>query len=382
MNFQKLKDFIASMPSRGFPACDLSIAKDGKEIFRATSGFSDAAGKKPVTSEDMYWVFSISKIATCIAAMRLVEEGKLSLDDPVGKYLPAYAALTVKDADGSVRAARTSMTVLHLFTMTGGLDYDAEKGTLKAFRASHPHMTTREFVDELARQPLNFDPGTHYAYSLCHDVLGAVVEAVSGMRFADYMQKHLFDPLGMKDTHYHLPEEKRSRLSAVYHFCHGTYQSVHLPDYTIPSYRYSDCFDSGGAGLATTVNDYMKLLSALACGGTSPEGYRVLRPETVAMLGRGFLSDAVRADFMPTRLYGYSWGLCGRVHLEPHLSMARSPVGEFGWDGAAASFAMVDATNRVSLFFATEVLGCDYAYHAIHPLLRDLAYEGMEGAEG
>ena len=238
-------------------------------------------------------------------------------------------------------------------------------------------MTTREFVDELARQPLNFDPGTHYAYSLCHDVLAAVVEAASGMRFADYMQVNVFDPLGMNDTHYHIPEEKRPRLSAVYQFRHGVYQAKHLPNYTVPSYRYSDCYDSGGAGLVTSVNDYMKLLTTLSLGGTSPDGYQLLKPQTVAMLGQGFLPDDARADFNPTRLYGYSWGLCGRVHLEPHLSFARSPIGEFGWDGAAASFALVDATNRVSIFFATEVMGCNYAYHAIHPLLRDLAYEGL-----
>ena len=377
MNFQALNDLITSLPSRGFPACDISVAKDGKEVFRASAGYSDAEKTKPVTDKDLYWVFSISKIATCIAAMRLVEDGTIALDDPVSKFLPAYEKLTVKDSDGSIRPAKNPMTVLHLFTMTGGLDYNADKGTLREFRASHPHMTTREFVDELARQPLNFDPGTHYAYSLCHDVLAAVVEAASGMRFADYMQVNVFDPLGMNDTHYHIPEEKRPRLSAVYQFRHGVYQAKHLPNYTVPSYRYSDCYDSGGAGLVTSVNDYMKLLTTLALGGTSPDGYQLLKPQTVAMLGQGFLPDDARADFNPTRLYGYSWGLCGRVHLEPHLSFARSPIGEFGWDGAAASFALVDATNRVSIFFATEVMGCNYAYHAIHPLLRDLAYEGL-----
>ena len=377
MNFEKLEALIASLPSRGFPACDISVAKDGKEVFRASAGYSDAEKTKAVSPDDMYWVFSISKIATCIAAMRLVEEGRIALDAPVSEYLPAYADLTVKERDGSIRPAKNPMTVLHLFTMTGGLDYNADKGTLKDFRAAHPHMTTREFVDELARQPLEFDPGTHFAYSLCHDVLAVVVEAVSGMRFADYMQTYIFDPLGMKDTHYHLPEEKRERLSAVYQFRHGLYRADHLPDYRIPSYRYSDRYDSGGAGLATTVDDYMKLLGALACGGTSPNGYRLLNPETVAMLGKGFLNDSARADFMPNRLYGYSWGLCGRVHLEPHLSDSRSAIGEFGWDGAAASFGLVDATNRVSIFFATEVLGCTYAYCAIHPMLRDLAYEGL-----
>ena len=377
MNFQKLNNLIASLPSRGFPACDISVAQNGVEVFRASAGYADAAKTRPVSANDLYWVFSISKIATCIAAMRLVEEGKIDLYAPVSDYLPSYKDLTVKHRDGSIQPAKNAMTVLHLFTMTGGLDYDANKGTLKNFRAAHPHMTTREFVDELAKQPLNFEPGTHYAYSLCHDVLAVVVEVASGMRFADYMQKYIFDPLGMNDTHYHLPEEKRERLSAVYQYCHGLWTAEYLPGYQIPVYRYSDRYDSGGAGLATSVDDYMKLMSALACGGTSPNGYRVLNPETVEMLGRGYLPESVRPDFNPTRLYGYSWGLCGRAHVEPHVSGARSAKGEFGWDGAAASFALADPTNRVSLFFATEVLGCNYAYHAIHPLLRDLAYEGL-----
>lgn len=377
MSFQKLKAVIDSLPNRGFPACDISVAKDGVEVFRASAGYSDAAQTKPVTANDLYWVFSISKIATCIAAMRLVEEGKIELHAPVSRYLPVYGNLNVKHGDGSIRPAEREMTILHLFTMTGGLDYDAEKGTLKSFREAHPHMTTREFVDELAKQPLNFEPGTHYAYSLCHDVLAAVVEEVSGMRFADYMRAHIFAPLGMNDTHYHLPKEKFDRLSAVYRYHHGMYRAEYLPDYHVPSYRYSDCYDSGGAGLATSVDDYMKLLSALACGGTSKGGYRVLNPETVAMLGKGFLCDSAREDFLQTRLYGYSWGLCGRAHLEPHISDARSAVGEFGWDGAAAAFGLVDPTNRVSLFFATEVMGSNYAYHHIHPLLRDLAYEGL-----
>ncbi|MBQ8310382.1 MAG: beta-lactamase family protein [Clostridia bacterium] len=377
MNFQKLKDLIASLPGRGFPASDISVARDGVEVFRASAGYADAEMTRSVTRDDIYWVFSISKIATCIAAMRLVEEGRIDLYAPVSRYLPAYGTLTVQHADGSVHPAQNEMTVLHLFTMTGGLDYNGEKGTLNAFRASHPHMTTREFVDELAKQPLCFEPGTQFAYSLCHDVLAAVVEAVSGVRFADYMREQIFAPLGMNDTHYHLPEEKRDRLTAVYRYRHGVHRAEHLPDYRVPTYRYSDCYDSGGAGLATSVDDYMKLLGSLACGGTSPNGYRVLNPETVAMLGQGFLSDAIRETFMPTRLYGYSWGLCGRAHVDPHISDARSAKGEFGWDGAAASYALVDPSNRVSIFFATEVLGSNYAYHYLHPLLRDLAYEGL-----
>lgn len=377
MNFEKLDRFVESLPSRGFPACDISVAKDGKEVHRFRCGYADAEKTRPVTERDLYWVFSVSKVTTCIAAMRLVEEGKLALDAPVAAYLPSFAHPTVRHRDGSVIPATETMTVRHLFTMTAGFDYNATKEHLGAFRQAHPHMTTRQFVDELIRCPLCFEPGTQYMYSLCHDVLAAVAEEVAELRFADYVKQVLFDPLGMENTGFHIPEEKKPLLTAVYQYTHGLHTATHLPEYREPTYRYSDCYDSGGAGLYTSVDDQMRLLSALACNGTAPNGYRVLAPETVAMLGVGQLSDRIRKDFQSSRLYGYSWGLCGRAHIDPLISGARSAKGEFGWDGAAAAFALADPTNRVSLFFATEVLGSNYAYHFVHPRLRDLAYEGL-----
>jgi CubicO group peptidase (beta-lactamase class C family) len=137
----------------------------------------------------------------------------------------------------------------------------------------------------------------------------------------------------------------------------------------------SDSYDSGGAGLFSCVNDQMKMLSTLACGGTAPNGYRLLSPESIGMMGKNELSDSARIDFMPGRLYGYSWGLCGRAHINKKISRARSAEGEFGWDGAAGAFALVDPINRVSMYFGMEVLGCVYSYNKLFPDLRDLGYE-------
>lgn len=377
-SFSGLTKFLDECPARGFPAVDVSIAKDGKEIYRHAAGFSDGAKKTPVSPDDLYYFFSISKITTCIAAMRLVERGIIALDDPVSKYLPAYKDLFVKQGNAIARAQNV-MTVRHLFAMTGGVDYDIGKvisafGTEKAATVG-----TVEFVSKLAAFPLDFEPGTKYAYSLCHDILAAVVEVASGERFADYVRKNIFDPLGMKDTTYHFdPAKTEKKLTAMYRAIPCGRRVKEIPcenGYYIVNPNY----DSGGAGLCGTAGDQSKLLAAVANDGRSKDGYQLLKPETVKLLTVGQLCDSAQETFHRDRLYGYSWGLCGRVHLDPLLSGSKAPVGEFGWDGAAAAYGLMDPINRVSLFFATEVMGCAYAYNYIHPTIKELMYEGLEG---
>ena len=130
MNFSKLDAFMKTMPERGIPGCELAVAKDGEIVYRTSVGFADAAKTKPASKNDLYWIFSATKVITCIAAMRLVEEGKIALDDPVSKYIPEYATMTVKQADGKIVPAKTQMTILHLFTMTGGMTYERKSPSL------------------------------------------------------------------------------------------------------------------------------------------------------------------------------------------------------------------------------------------------------------
>ncbi|MCQ2427885.1 MAG: beta-lactamase family protein, partial [Clostridia bacterium] len=145
----------------------------------------------------------------------------------------------------------------------------------------------------------------------------------------------------------------------------------------VNSYVISDCYDSGGAGIVSSPDEYVKLISALACSGCVPGGNRILKPETVAMMQKNYLVPAAMADFVSWRLYGYGWGLCGRVHIDPEFSMSKSPVGEFGWDGAAGAFVMADPENRIGLYFATHTIGSSYAYREIHPRLRTRKTKGM-----
>ena len=375
MNFQKLEAFLDTLPQKGLPACSLIVTHKGKEVYSHSAGFSDLEKTKPADVNDLYWVCSISKVTTCVAAMQLVEKGILKLDDPVGKYLPAFSELYVRSKDKkTVTPAENTLTVEHLFTMTGGFGYDINSEALKAVRAD-PNASTQEVVNALAKEALNFEPGTHFRYSLCHDILAAVVEVASGMLFRDYLKKFLFDPLGMKDTGFHLPAELADRMTTMYDYTHGV--STSRPIECKNKYCLTDNYDSGGAGLYTSPADQIKLLTALANGGKAPDGTQILSPETIAMMGENRLCDAARADFMPSRLYGYSWGLCGRVHVDPFLSDSRSAKGEFGWDGATGSFAMVDPTNEVALYFGLHVFSCQFVYHHVHPLLRDMTYEAL-----
>lgn len=380
MDFCKLDNLIDALPSRGFPAVDFAVTLKGELVYRRSVGYSDFEQTKPVSPTDLYQLYSISKVTTCVAAMRLVEEGKIALDDPVSKYLPAYADLTVRQADGTVAPAKNPMTILHLFTMTGGMDYDLHSKPLQEARDRNPHITTLEAVNAMAKNPLFFEPGTHYRYSLCHDVLAAVVEVAGGMRFADYVQKTILDPLGMKDSGYHISEQDRPRLTAAYRHVGALMRAV--PDREPAPYGcsfiLSDRYDSGGAGMHGTLDDQLTLMTTLANGGTAKNGYRLLKPETVAMMQVGRLAESARPDFGTSRLIGYDWGLCGRVLVHPEFADVKSSIGEFGWDGAANSFSLADPAAGVALFFATEVASSAYGYHYVHPKLRDLTYEALK----
>ena len=376
MNFTKLTEFLNDFPKRGLPEVDLAVTLNGEEVYRNLVGFSDAEKTKPASHDDLYWIYSTSKVITCTAAMRLVEEGKISLDDPVSKYLPAFQDLTVQQEDGSVKPAENVMTIEHLFLMAGGLDYDMQTPALVALAHRKPDASTAELCNEMARKPLHFEPGTHYLYSLCHDVLGAVVEVVSGMTLGAYMKKYIFDPLGMTDTGFRPTEEQKSRIVDLYRFESGS-GTAEKVDNTM-RLRLVPNYESGGGGLFSKTDDYIRLVTCLANGGKTKDGYQLLRPETIAMMEVPRLVPAAVTDMVNSRLHGYSWGLCGRVHVNPVYSLSKSPVGEFGWDSAGAAFAMVDTKNHVGLYLACHVLNCNYAYHILHPMMRNLVYEGLE----
>lgn len=376
MNFSRLDQVMEDMPKRGIPACELAVSYKGETVYRKSVGYADHENTRPASPDDIYWIYSCTKVVTCVAAMRLVENGTIKLDDPVSKYLPEFANLKIKDKKtGNVSDAKNTMTVQHLFTMMGGLDYNFKAEPIaKAIQAEG--ADTLSIVRSMAEVPLQFEPGENYTYSLCHDVLGAVVEIASGMKLSEYLQKNVFDPLGMKDIGFRPSEEQKKRFSAQYNYHNGSNYSTPVP--TGNPYAFTPDYDSGGAGLFSTVDEYMKMITVLANGGTTKDGYVLLRPESIEMMGKNLLNEAGRSSFVGGRRYGYGWGLCGRAHVDPTVSFMRTSVGEFGWDGAAGAFCMVDPKKNIALYFGTHLFGFGYGYDRLHWKLLNLAIEAIE----
>ena len=375
MNFTPLTSYLDTLHTVGVPGCDLVIYKDHEPIYRHMAGFRDAANTEPMRGDETYILFSCTKVFTTCAAMQLIERGALGLDDPVSDYLPAYARLTVRDGD-AVRPAKTVMTVRHLMSMQSGLDYDMDTPTpRKVLQETNGQATTRQLVEARAKDPLCFDPGTDFLYSLSHDALAAVIEVASGMRFSEYLKKNIFDPLGLTTIGFQLKPEDRARMCAEYEYSDEKQAIVLCPE-PENNYRYSPNYESGGAGLASDVKDYIAFVDALACGGVGKNGAKILSPQMMQLWSANQLGPKSRATFDQWNRRGYSYALGVRTRVDTSVG-GRGQIGEFGWDGAAGAWAMIDPVNHVSAFFAEHVRNYGYNYDVIHPTIRDLIYLGI-----
>ena len=374
MDFTELTAYLDSIPALGVPGCDMAVYQNHKLLYRHSAGFRDAAKTQSVRPDDTYWLFSCTKLFTTCAVMQLIEQGKINLDDPVSAYLPAYARMTVKDGDG-VRPAKRVMTIRHLMSMQSGLNYNLEAPSIKAaLKETNRQANTRQIVDALAKEPLEFDPGDDFLYSLSHDVLGAVIEVVSGKTFGEYLQENIFAPLGLDTLSFALTPELRKRQAVqMMHHEDGAFTPMDPDD---NCYRLTLNYESGGAGLIGDVKNLITFLDAVACDGTSADGKKIVSPKMIQLWSANQLGPKARASFDTWNRKGYSYGLGVRTRVDNSLG-GRGQQVEFGWDGAAGSWAVIDPVNHLSAFFAMHVRSFGYAYDVIHPTLRDLLYKGL-----
>lgn len=373
MNFQPVIEYIENVlrAEKGVPGCDLKIMRGHETLFRYQSGFHDYDAVRPVCGNELYFMYSCTKPITCTAAMQLVEQGKLELDAPVSRYLPEYGnAFLIKD--GAAVPVSRPITVRHLFTMSAGLSYNRETAPILQTIAEDPHASTQKLVNSFIRSPLSFEPGERFQYSLCHDVLAAVIEVVSGLSFSDYLQKNIFDPLGMADTGFCVPEAKRHRLAAQY-TCPQPGTILRAP--MTNSFQLTDRYESGGAGLYSCVEDYSRFSDAMANGGVGITGAQILKPETIDLLRTEQMSSYVmNNNFSTAAGPGYGYGLGVRT-LISKAEGQRSSLGEFGWDGAAGSYLLIDPAVGLSIVFGMHVLSWPNCIGCGHAPIRDMTYD-------
>jgi CubicO group peptidase (beta-lactamase class C family) len=343
-------------------------------VFRYRNGYADLEAKIPAVDRQIINLYSLTKILTCTAALQLVEKGFMLLDDPLSAYLPEYAEMTVKktlpNGEITLDKAERPIRVRDLFCMTAGFSYNLGAPSLKeAVQRTEGRLTTREFAAALAKEPLLFEPGTRWNYSLCHDVLAALIEVVDGRRFSDYVRDEITGPLGMQDTGFRLSEEQRTRLAPQYEYDDSLGKPVRKEG---NGFRIGTEFESGGAGLMSTVSDFTLFLNALANQGTSPEGVRILSPSGVDLMRTDHLTESMRADFSWVQLAGYGYGLGVRTHISKAASGSLSTLGEFGWSGAAGCLAIMDPAAQLTVMYAQHMMNNQEPY--IHPRLKNIVY--------
>ncbi|MBR4941414.1 MAG: serine hydrolase, partial [Clostridia bacterium] len=257
----------------------------------------------------------------------------------------------------------------------------------KAFESNGGKLTTLQAMKCPASDPLSFEPGTHWQYSMSHDVLAAVVEIVSGKRFSDYVRDNIFQPLGMNESFYHATPEIAAGMAEQYIFRDsdetdiGKLQTSHVNYFSggkavnvgkTRSDGFGPDFDSGGAGIITSVPDYSKLCAALARKGRGANGEVILSPGTVELLRTNQLSPELLQDFNWEHLKGYGYGLGVRTLMDKAASGSTGNVGEFGWGGAAGATVLVDPDMGLSVFYAHHMLNPQETYY--QPRLRNVVY--------
>lgn len=351
--FERVIAFTDSFLDKGIPGYDIMICKDGQCVLRHWNGFSDLENKIPMNGKEHYDIYSCSKLITCTAALQLWEQGKFQLTDRLSDYMPEFKNMTVQTEQGIV-PAKNPILIQHLFEMTAGFSYDMNSTAVQACRAdTEGRCPTRSFMLYLAKEPLLFEPGDQYHYSLCHDVLSALVEVLSGQKFEHYVQQHIFDPVGMRESAF-----LARPVAAKYLYNADT---CRLKPITRNGYRIGTEYASGGAGAVSTVEDYVAFAEALRTG-------KLLKPETLRLMSTDRLSEHQRRTFtIPTAGYG----------LGVRTPREGFPFTEFGWGGAAGAYIAIDPVHNLTVFYAQHVLKSPI--QALRSGIYTLIYEELTG---
>lgn len=379
MDFTMLREYLDRAVRERVPGVDCAVNYKGERVFRYSAGLGDIASGSPVARDSLYNIYSMSKVVTCAAALQLFERGAYLLDDPAGDYIPEFndAVVRVKNPDGTTgtEPCTRKITVRDLFTMSAGFTYNPNVPSVRELREkTGGDFGTQDFIKALLREPLAFQPGSRWSYSLCHDALGALIEVWSGMPFGEYLAKNIFGPCGMSDTGFALPPEKEARFASQYRRTENPHGYEFVGN--VNTFRYSGRYESGGAGLISTVDDYSRFAEALAHGGVAATGERILSSRTINLM-RGNQIEEHRLGIYRDSLSksGYGYGLGVRTMMSPELAGSLSPVGEFGWSGAAGSYVLIDPDNSLTLVYFQHLLNCQNAI--IHPRLRSALYAGL-----
>ena len=382
---ERMDELLNDIVKDGPVGCACVVTQDGNELYKRMSGLADLATNKPITEETIYRIYSMTKVVTVTAALMLYERGKFLLTDPLEMYLPEFAQMQVFRTDGDNHIyqspAKHSIQIKDLFTMTSGITYPGENNETEKLLAKKMEqlekegreLTTRGLSKLIASIPLAFDPGERWHYGMSHDVLGALIEAVSGQRLGDFFRKEIFNPLQMNDTSFRIREGKEEHVCTFYRIDND---GEKFADDTLDRHIQPDSlFDSGGGGLLSTLDDYSKFVQMLANGGEL-NGARIIGRKTIELMASDHLTDHNRHTFNWPHFKGYSYGLGVRVLVNPQAGGINGTIGEFGWPGMLGTWTLIDPKEKLSAVYMQQLLPSFEPVN--HPKIRQVIYGTLE----
>lgn len=391
MNTEKLK-YLSSVineeiDSNKISGASTAIVKDGKVIFREEYGYADIEKGKKMDKDTIFRLFSLTKPITATAAMILFERGIIDLETPVKNYINGFENMFVIK-DGEYIPANSDITLNHLLNMTAGMVYGGdwcESGAqmqklydeLKIRMADGEEFTTMQIAEFLAQKPLMFHPGESWTYGTCADVMGAVIEKVSGMKFSEFLKKEIFDPLEMNDTGFYIPSQKYDRLAQIYYYDEAEKESKVFNDFhlLLTNYKKPPAFESGGAGLVSTLDDYIKFTGMLL-GKGEYNGKRILGRKTVEYMTSDQLTEWQKPALYYGATKGYGYGNYLRVLTDKAAASTNASLGEYGWDGWTGDYVTISPEdNMIFLYF---IQRCGAGCNETTRKLRQIVYGALK----
>jgi CubicO group peptidase (beta-lactamase class C family) len=355
------------------------VARKGKVVHLEATGSRDMQAGLPMTEDTIFRIYSMSKPITAVAALTLWEQGRFHMDEPISKYLPELKNLKVYvsgEGDEAVfEDAKTPIKIMDLFLHTAGFSYGFTQSEVDKLYQKSPLFSGKvkreELLNEVAKLPLNHQPGTAWNYSISTDIIGFLVERLSGQTLGEYMQQHIFKPLKMNDTGFYVQADKLSRFMQVYTL-NKKGQITHMPKEPLGDFKSDPEFQSGGGGLVSTMEDYLAFAQMLLNGGEY-KGKRVLGRKTV---------EYMRSNHLPASLIpfeanspGEGYALAMAVTVDPGQSNFITSQGVYGWAGAASTYFRIDPKENMILISMTQFMPS--GYYRYHHDFRNLAYQAL-----
>lgn len=350
----------------GIAGAKVCAVHKGETVYAEKFGMADIEKGIPMGDDTIFRLFSMTKPVTAVAAMILLERGQIELSDLLKWYLPTFENPMVLDEKGE-RPAQRDITLRDLLTMTSGIPYPDGHPSGQAmgelwgtqsdnYLNGEKLFSTKEFALEMGKKPLTFSPGEKWMYGASADVMGAVIEVVSGMTLGEFFKKEIFEPLGMNDTGFYIPQDKYFRLAQTYEYTpEGLKPFTHF-HLCLTDYSKQPAFESGGAGLVSTIEDYTKFVKMLMNKGEY-NGKRLLGRKTVELMTRNYLTPEQLKSADWDSMKGQGYGCFMRVLQDRTLAGLCGTEGQYGWDGWMGCYFSIDPTEETAILYFIQLAG-------------------------